>query len=326
MPTSMPNDGFTVTAITCPATADCTVAGADYDAVSERTEVSLVGTNSQGHWTTTQLPLPAGSGPGESMQLLGLACPGAGDCLAVGDISATNPATNDSQAVIAMLQGGTWTATMAPLPADAAGSASAELDGIACTAVGSCVAVGSYLADGGWRPLIETLANGNWAPGTAPLPADAGSLVGLSSVACPAAGACVAVGDNQGPGADDPGVIETLAHGTWRISAAPQPKGAPGRFWGYLWVVACPAPGSCVAVGQYDTASSQTSLPQIDTLSHGTWTAAIIGLLPAGAGKKSQYASATDVACTPTGDCVALAEYTNGQGYQESFIESTSPL
>ncbi len=331
VPTSMPNDSFNVKAMACPATGDCTLTGADYAAVSKRSEVSLVATKSQGGWTTTRLPLPAGSGSGESMELDGVACPGAGDCVAVGDVSESNTAVNGApQPVIVTLQSGTWTVAVAPLPADASASpVSADLADIACTAPGSCVAVGSYLpASGGLRPLIETLANGNWTPGTAPLAANTDNVL-LYSVACPAAGTCVAVGNNvygnnAGPGTD-PGVIETLAGGIWRVSTAPQPKGAPGQFWGYLWAVACPAPGSCVATGGYNTASSQTSLPQIDTLSHGTWTAALAGSLPADASKTMQQASADDVACTLTGDCVALIEYTNGQGYLESVTESTSP-
>ena len=332
VPTSMPNDSFNVTAMTCPATADCTIVGADYEAVSKRSEVSLVATKSQGGWTTTRLLLPAGSGSGESMELDGIACPGAGGCVAVGEISESNTAVNGApQPVIATLQGGTWTVALAPLPADASASpVAADLADVACTAPGSCVAVGSYLpASGGWRPLIETLANGNWTPGTAPLAANTGNVL-LYSVACPAAGSCVAVGNNVygnnvGPGTD-PGVIETLTDGTWRVSTAPQPTDAPGQFWGYLWAIACPAPGSCVAVGGYNTGKSQTSLPQIDILSHGTWTAALAGSLPADAAKTMQQASADDVACTLTGDCVALVDYTNVQGYLESFVESTSPL
>lgn len=333
VPTSLPNDSFTVTAITCPATADCALAGTDYDGLSKRSEVSVVATKSQGRWTTTRLPLPAGSGSGESMEIDGLACPGAGGCVGVGEISTENPANNGApQPVIATLKGGTWTVALAPLPADASASpVAANLADVACTAPGSCVAVGAYLpASGGWRPLIETLADGNWTPGTAPLPADAGNFVELQSVACPAPGSCVAAGDNvgpvggnHGPEANNPGVIVTLAHGVWSTATAPRPKGAPGEFWGALWGIACPAPGSCVAVGQYNTNSNQNSLPQIDTLSHGTWAAVIAASLPADAGKKNQYASAIHVACAPTGYCAALAEYTSGQGYLESFIEST---
>jgi hypothetical protein len=330
VPTSLPNDSFNPTAMTCPQTADCTVIGADYEAVSKRSEVSLVATKSQRGWTTTQLPLPTGSGSAKSMELDGIACPGAGDCVAVGELSESNTAANGApQPVIATLQRGIWTVALAPLPADASASpVAADLAAISCTAPGSCVAVGSYLAaSGGWRPLIETLANGNWTPGAAPLAPNTDNVM-LYSVACPAAGTCVAVGNNVygnsvGPGTD-PGVIETLADGTWSVATAPQPTGAPGQFWGYLWGVACPAPGSCVAVGGYNTAKSQTSLPQIDTLSDGTWTAAIAGSLPADAATKSQQASADDVACTLTRDCVTLVEYTNRQGFLESAIESTS--
>jgi hypothetical protein len=325
----MPDDSFNVAAMTCPANAGCTVVGADYEAVSKRSEVTVVAWKSHGDWTTARLPLPAEAGSGESMELDGIACPVTGTCVAVGAISGSNPADNGTpQPVIATLQDGTWTVVLAPLPAGASASPrAADLSDISCTAPGSCVAVGSYLSTSGyWCPLIETLTNGNWTPGTAPLAANTGT-VQLYSVACPAAGTCVAVGNDvignsAGPGTDA-GMIETLADGTWRVATAPRPTGAPGQFWGYLWAVACPAPGSCVAVGDYDTSSSETSLPQIDTLSHGTWTAAITGSLPSGAGK-TQSALAGNVACTLTGDCLALAEYTSAQGYQESFIESTS--
>jgi hypothetical protein len=331
VPTSLASDGFYARAVTCPASDDCLVVGTDYEAVSSRTEVSAVTAKSPGGWTTTRLPLPAGSSPGESLQMSGIACPTAGDCVAVGDMSQTNPANNgSSQAVIATLQGGNWTVAMAPLPADAAPSpAATDLEGVACPAVGSCVAVGSYFsADGNDVPLIETLSTGTWQPGTAPVLDNTGDGL-LYSVACPQPGTCVAVGNNVvgnnvGP-SSDPGIIETLAHGTWHVSAAPQPTGAPGQFWGYLWAVACPAPGSCVAAGDYNTDVQQDSLPQFDTLSHGTWTAAIGGSLPADADKKGQHAEYYELACAPTGDCMARGDYTSDQGYQDSVTESTVP-
>jgi hypothetical protein len=96
----------------------------------------------------------------------------------------------------------------AALPTGAAraqGSPGAQLTSVACSSAAACVAVGSYTDTAGEaRLLLLTLAGSAWTATRAPSPADArtvgtqaqGTLAppALSSVACPGAAACVAVG------------------------------------------------------------------------------------------------------------------------------------
>ena len=119
----------------------------------------------------------------------------------------------------------TWTAVNAP-PVGPEGSAPrpAGLYGVACPAVGRCVAVGSYQVtstEGG--PLVETLSNGVWAATTDV--AGAGTA-GLEAITCPAQDACIAVGwHSAGSGGESP-LAATLSGGGWTAAALPLPPDA----------------------------------------------------------------------------------------------------
>jgi hypothetical protein len=162
-----------------------------------------------------------------------------------------------------------------------------------------------------------------WTAARAPLPAGAegGSTqyASLGGVACPAAGSCVAVGaylaGGSGGGAYKP-LIETLSDGTWVASGTVAGAGVTE-----LGGVACPAEGSCVAVGNHFTAPD-TESPVVATLSDGTWTA--VGLpLPADAAR-TKYALLEDAACPAPGTCIATGAYTDKNGDWQPLIETLS--
>jgi hypothetical protein len=87
---------------------------------------------------------------------------------------------------------------------------------------------------------------------------------------------------------------------TWSAQKAPLPAGALSKNqYAALNGVACPA-GSCTAVGQYNTKSSQEGL--IDTRATTTWTPTTAPIPAGGSGQELQ-----DVACSQPGDCLALS-------------------
>ena len=106
------------------------------------------------------------------------------------------------------LSGGTWTAAIPPLPADAAATqrwnqqqgGHTTLDVVACQAAGPCVALASYTARNGLvARAIDTLSDGTWTAAEAPLPPGAdttnqNAYASFNGAACPAPGNCVAVG------------------------------------------------------------------------------------------------------------------------------------
>ncbi len=167
-----------------------------------------------------------------------------------------------------------------------------------------------------------------WSAATAPLPADAvgGSSqdAQLEAISCPATGSCVAVGwyeASGGSGNVARGVTETLSDGAWSAAAAPGLTAASQGGIASLIGVACPAEGSCVAVGDLTTSQGVTT-PEIETLAGGSWTMASAALPGDAAQGKSAYVN--DVACPAPGTCVATGRYTDSSGEAQGLLDTLS--
>jgi hypothetical protein len=124
--------------------------------------------------------------------------------------------------------------------------------------------------------------------------------------------------------------VATASAGTWNqaVAVAPPANAAPNPL-AYLDSVACPAVGSCIAVGDYfvgpfDDAS--TSLrPMVASQSGGVWGAASQYLgLPPNASPTVGTASLESVACPGTESCVAVGRYTDDTGTPKAMIASES--
>jgi hypothetical protein len=87
------------------------------------------------------------------------------------------------------------------------------LTSVACEAVGSCVAAGSYtVRNGAIEGMIDTLSGGTWTAARAPIPAGAAvakQYVYFNSATCPASGDCIAVGGYKAQNGSAQGLIET---------------------------------------------------------------------------------------------------------------------
>jgi Putative Ig domain len=203
-----------------------------------------------------------------------------GACVGVGWYMIGNP-VNNGNGIIDTLAHGVWTTRNAPVPNLPLVRYGDQLQDVACTSVGACVAVGLYNARKfkGEPGLIDTLSGGTWTARTAPLPVHATS--GLNDVVCPAAGSCVATGFfmvmrkvTGGYTESFQGVIETEVGGRWVQRLAPLPSDAASDPQVFYLPVACPVVGSCVASGVYWNAS-QSIVALIETLSGGVASPAI---------------------------------------------------
>src|SRR5262249_45766314 len=96
---------------------------------------------------------------------------------------------------------GAWTPGQLVFPSGGHASAGISLDSVACPSAGNCFAVGSYNPNPSrLRPLLVAAENGTWGKSSEPpLPvgADQNYNGSLSSVSCPAAETCVAVGNAE---------------------------------------------------------------------------------------------------------------------------------
>ena len=85
---------------------------------------------------------------------------------------------------------------------------------------------------------------------------DPGAEASNVSLACPAVGWCVAVGDYQTPVSGQySAFVDTLSGGSWSTMQAPAPVGAPVDDHLNLQAVACYSTTSCAAVGTYDSST-----------------------------------------------------------------------
>jgi hypothetical protein len=222
-----------------------------------------------------------------------------------------------------------WTARKAPLPAGAAAGSSlgVAIDGVACppvtAAAAVCVVVGGYPDAAGNHQLV--LLSGQraaWSASKAPLPAGADTkpprgypVPTVTSLACPLASVCVAVGYYTGPSSTSAGLLLSMHGSSWVATQAPLPANAASTPDAALGGVACPSATNCAAVGDYgDSASTGGGLL---VSGHGSsWTGSDASL-PVDAGSSVALDA---LACQSATMCVAVGQYTDSSGRQQGLL------
>lgn len=208
---------------------------------------------------------------------------------------------------------------LAPLPSNASSSViDAQLNSVACTSVGNCVAVGRYQGSTVGAALIVTEHDGQWGGAQTiamPKNAEKGADGVLNSVACTSVGNCVAVGAYQSTkstGAptfdivNEPLVV-TETNGKWHggLEAPQPPNSALGEVTA-LNGVSCPKAGWCMAVGQFITHAGN----QAWTVGYlnGKWKGArAVGLVSSA---KSNFITQLDsISCVAVGFCMAVGQF-----------------
>jgi hypothetical protein len=239
-------------------------------------------------------------------------CASANLCVAVGEFlpvdkdAAVGDPDGDGRASHTLVEssdGNHWRVASSPDE----GEGGAVLSGISCPSTSRCVAVGYYrpaefplqaTSAPPTYPLIETFNGGHWRIATSPHVPPNSILV---SVSCPSVTTCVAVGyttrnTNDG-NAEETIFVESMNDNVWRVMATPS---SPDTSSG-LSAVSCPAPSSCVAVGNVaPRVSPSATAPLIESLDGGHWS--VTPLPPVAKGRGILY----DVACQARGRCVAV--------------------
>lgn len=333
---SSPNPPLSLSSVSCPVQGSCVAVG--FAESSAKAGVPVIEQLSGGRWHPVTSPRPGDASPGGGVILTDVSCPVADWCVATGWYLNTG---GRHAAYVDTLSDGTWTAASVPLPADAApeqGTATAVtyLAAVSCTGTGACVASGQYRdASGGTRPFTVTLAGGTWTAAAAPLPGDAaatGQLAGLWAVSCPAQGTCVGGGHYLNRGGQPRYLIDRLSAGTWTASAAPLPAGAAAdQKWSQnqatvIGGLGCASASFCVATAGYVTGDNEI-VPVIETLSGGSWAAAMAPLpadaaVASGQGDSAYLMLAT---CPAPGSCLTVGSYPATDGTVAGLVETAAP-
>jgi hypothetical protein len=221
--------------VSCPSAKDCVAVGNDQRAFGNKGG-PLIQTWNGKAWKTVSDKLPATGVAGE---LFDVSCKGASFCVAVGLY------LNGSFTGFPLAEtwhGKTWTPSTPAVPK---GSTGVELNGVSCTAVNSCVAVGQYFTPSHTFVLAEVWNGSKWTASAPPLPSGI-VVANLDKVSCVSAKFCVAVGTSATNTAGSV-LIEVWNGKSWVRKTAVPP--ASSKFDATLNAVSCTSVKSCVAAG-----------------------------------------------------------------------------
>jgi hypothetical protein len=179
-------------------------------------------------WKMQRVPAPRAGGP----VLVGVACPAADACRAVGSDKAGPLAET--------WNGSSWKIVPVPVPA---GGSHAELKAISCAAAGSCEAVGTYNRGNTDLPLAEVWNGSRWRVQAAATIAGA-KATQLEAVSCVSAADCEAAGQVNFLA----GLLEKWNGKSWSVQEKVLPAGGKTAS---LSGISCTAGPVCEAVGTH---------------------------------------------------------------------------
>jgi hypothetical protein len=311
--------GFASPSVACTEPGDCAAVGSYIKEGGYKAAMAVIETG--GVWgTASEIELPANAATNSKASLASVACPAMGSCVARGEYTDEN---GDREAMVVEETGGAWGAASAlELPANAESNSESYLDGVACSAAGSCAGIGEYW-DRSTRTneaMTVTETGGKWAQASQlALPANAGDVPEsrLNSVVCVPSGPCVADGSYIDSSGDREEMVVEAADGVWgqatQILAPANAAANPHPFGS----IACIDSGSCVIAGGYtDNAGHGEAMVADQT--GGAWGPAREIAPPANAAGNPEVT--LDPACSASGVCVAVGEYRDAEGDREAIV------
>jgi hypothetical protein len=189
--------GSELAGVSCAQPASCVAVGDSFNSTGNTATLAE-------HWNGTRWSIAASpnSSSGSEDVLTGVSCLSAAHCTAAGEYAALN---GTSPPLIESWNGTAW-----KLVAKATGNG--ELDSIDCTSASACMAAGSYAeyeTSAGWKHTGIVTPQGTY-----------GAV--LTSVSCPAAPKCLAVGFSTGDASDTTyNVSETWNGSSWALLSTP---------------------------------------------------------------------------------------------------------
>ena len=189
-----------------------------------------------------------------------------------------------------------------PAPVPGTGSVGAT----SCPSATFCMAVGSVEGGpGGTNALLDAWDGTTWSVLPSPV-VNGGTWNSLSSVSCPSATFCMAVGSLQGQSEGTGALFEAWEGTAWSVLPSPDVNGGT---WNSLNGVSCPSPTFCVAVG-----SAQAGIGAlVESWDGRGWS--VVPSPPVGTSVLRA------VACTSASFCAAVGDTEGGPGGTEAVTE-----
>jgi hypothetical protein len=206
--------------VSCTSANNCVAIGGYRDS-SGRTQ-AMEATETGGTFAqATEVTAPSNAGSNPAARLLGVSCPSANNCIAVGNYF---DSSSHGQAMEATATGGTFApATEVTAPSNAGSHPGAELLGVSCTSASNCVGVGNYNDSSGHSQAMEaTATGGTFAQATevtAPSNAGGDPQAALFGVSCTSANNCVGVGNYDDSSGHSQAMATIPTAGYWLVAS-----------------------------------------------------------------------------------------------------------
>jgi hypothetical protein len=213
-------------------------------------------------------------------------------------------------------QGGRWEvqATPEPAPGNAPPMFGPSLNGVSCTSVSSCVAVGDYATSTYISatkvvpkaiPLAERWNGVSWSLLPSPGVPSSAQAAWLYTVSCAPGGDCMAVGlwDRGGDAGPSGPLAEWWDGNSWSIESLPDPASVfAGASTAGIEGLSCSSNTSCMAVGSFYNGA----IPSVGQTYAEQWDGSRWSFQPTAQVAGAFEAQLTSVSCTSPDACVAV--------------------
>lgn len=265
-------------------------------------------------WGELEVPEPGGTGAQSTNQLAAVRCATARDCWAVGDYRSRGALLNQ----MLHWNGHGWFATRTPQPGGTASEAVNILADVTCITARNCWAAGEFKQPG--HALSDEILHWNgtaWSRLRVPSPggSTASSASSLTSVRCPSATRCLAVGSDATAFGKTVNQALTWAGRSWVRQQIPTPSSKLTVHNDQLLSLGCGSRTSCFAVGSSGYAGGR-SLDQAVHWNGRSWSRSFTPQ-PAGTGP-ADVSLLNFVTCTSARSCWAVGTYGQAMGDQRN--------
>lgn len=327
------NANMQIFGLSCGSVGNCSAAGSY--SVNATNTLAFVDDQVNGRWLSANevtLPVDALTN-GQSALVHSVVCPSPGNCSGVGTYLDNDPVSARSLGFVVNEVHGVWrSADEVTYSASTNANPFTALNQLACSSVGNCVGVGSFIdVHDVTQALLVVERNGQWSSGvTIAPPPNASEYAGVSvsEVTCVKKSSCAIVGTYYTNTGAIEGFSASATNGHWSNSVElAMPANAavnPHVFlYGYQGI-ACSSAANCALGGQYlDNNGNYQGFLENDVA--GSWKRAVEVVMPVGGGSAGKNGGVVAISCPSKGNCRAGAAYLDIQGiYQALLIVETS--
>jgi hypothetical protein len=255
--------------VSCTAVNNCMAIGVS-STTTTGTDVALAERWDGTAWSI--VPSATLSFGGNTFGLSGISCVGATRCVAVYSYSPGRAPGWESYLLTEQWDGTKWSSAPS---SDHLTAFDETLSGVSCTSATVCMVTGAYTnwlgaSEVATATLAEQVNGSDWTVVDSGRPP--GAHPRLDAVSCTTAAGCVAVGA-QSPtqsSFDPPVTLTEQWDGTaWTVVTSPNPAGAAASE---LVSVSCATPTNCLAVGDFQVASTGETRPLAEQWNGSAWT------------------------------------------------------